>query len=116
MNEYASFDSFLDEVEIDERPKKGFALGGETFDLPDILPAKLMLKLSRLGKSNEDNLKGVDLVLSTLLGEEQYEKVLDLVPDMEKLSILTTKMIELYQPNTGDEKKERKTQVTNKRK
>lgn len=109
MSEYASFDSFIDEVEIDDRPKKGFALGDETFDLPDTLPAKLMLKLSRLSKSNEDNLKGMDLVLSTLLGEEQYERVLDLVPDMEKLSVLAGKMIELYQP-AGDEKKERKTQ------
>lgn len=114
MSEYTSFDIFLDEVEVNERPKKGFALGDNTFDLPDILPAKLMLRLSRLSKSNEDSLKGMDLILITLLGEEQYERVLDLVPDMEKLSVLTGQIIQLYNP--GDEKKERKTQPQSKRK
>jgi hypothetical protein len=109
VSEYTNFDNFLDEVEINERPKKGFALGEETFDLPDIFPAKLMLKISRLGKSNEDNLKGIDLILLTLLGEEQYERVLDLVPEMERLSVLATKIVEMYNPGT-DSKNEVKTQ------
>lgn len=102
MNEYESFDAFIDEVEVAVQQKKGFALGDETFDLPDTLPAKLMLKLSRLSKSNEDQLKGMDLVLQTLLGDEQYERVLDLVPEMEKLGVLAGKIINLYNPNNNN--------------
>lgn len=99
MTHYTNFDAFLDEVDSNESPEKGFALGEEQFTLPAVLPAKLILKMSRLGDSPQDAVRGMDLALQTLLGDEQYERILDLVPDGEKLVILAGKIMGLYQEN-----------------
>lgn len=105
MTHYTNFDAFLDEVDSSESPEKGFALGEEQFTLPAVLPAKLMLKLSRLGNSNQEQLRGMDLVLQSLLGDEQYDRLLDLVPDMQKLMVLAGKIIGLYTAGEGDNSK-----------
>lgn len=102
---YKNFDAFLDEVDGLPESEKGFELGDEKFILPAILPAKLMLKLSRLGSTDQDQLRGMDLTLQTLLGDEQYERVLELVPDIIKLNRLATKIIEMYTSTNGNNSK-----------
>lgn len=95
-----NFDAFLDEVAIDDEKvePKGFEIKDTKFDLPDILPAKALLVFARYAERDRVDL-AVDTFYSSVLGAEQYEKLLDLVPDIRVLILMVDKIAAFY---TGD--------------
>jgi len=106
-----NFDAFLDETLPNEEPK-GFEIKGERFDLPAVLPAKAMLVFSRYIERNRPDLAADTFYLS-VLGQEQYDRLLDLVPDLRTVVALIDKIAALY---TGDDGEERKNAPTVQRK
>lgn len=96
---YEIFDAFADESGLTEEVNKGFNYAGENYDLPVTLPAAAVLRLMRKIKTNE--LGAIDDFLTSILGEEQYERLLDSGIALERLALLVGKITEMYAPQTA---------------
>lgn len=99
MSEYTEFNAFIAEAE--RIAPRGFQIGDKQFTLPAELPAKIILKSMRLaGKEVEQEqvLNFFDEFFTTMLGSEQYERLLDTGIGFTALQKLIEWTIAQYQP------------------
>lgn len=99
-NKYSDFDAFMQESDATTSnvttTVDGFEYAGEKYTLPKELLAKTVLRFMR--KVKTDELNAVDTFLNNMLGEEQYEKLLDSDIGLPKLMRLIEWIINQYNP------------------
>lgn len=98
---YHEFNAFIAEAE--RVAPHGFQIGEEQFTLPSELPAKIILKSMRLaGKevAQEQVLSFFDEFFTTILGKEQYDRLLDTGISFTVLQKLIEWIIQQYQEKT----------------
>lgn len=96
MSDYKSFDAFIEET---EQKVGGFTFKGQQFELPEQLPAKVMLRNLRGTKkkpSNEDLIQQYESFFTDILGPEQYERLLDTGISLDGLNKLLPQILNLY--------------------
>lgn len=101
---YRNFDTFLEETS-EEQKIGGFVLKGQQFELPEQLPAKVMLRNLRGTKkkpTQEDLIQQYESFFVDILGQEQYERLLDTGISLDGLNKLLVQILDMYKVG-GDE-------------
>jgi hypothetical protein len=96
MNRYKDFDAFISEQ---EQEGVTFKMYDKIWELPATMPIKIVLKAIKAGKSGND--EDAFAILSHLLGEEQFNELLDLNLDLNTLNALLTWIMEIYTNSIG---------------
>lgn len=96
---YENLDALLNETDVNagELPSRVLQLRGKEFTLPAELNSKAVMKYARHAETNP--VVAADAFLLGMLGEEQYDELLDLVPRLEQLVIVAQHIMQFYAPN-----------------
>jgi len=103
MSKYKDFDSFFNETK--KEPIK-FTLYGQEWELPAQLSLKTTIQLTKVSKT--EDFEAALEVIKLLLGNSQYERLLEGDIKVDELKQLTEWISQQYNPNSNiklDEKK-----------
>ena len=108
-NNFKAFDDFMAEAQVAAVEVKGFEWKDEKFTLPQDLPAKVGLQLlRRMNASNtlEQQINNIEWLLTSILGKDDYERLLDTnisSPQLTRLMEWILKQYGMVAVDTTDE-------------
>lgn len=103
MSKYVDFDKFFKEKKGE---KISFKMFGDVYKLPSSMPAMLMLELIRGEKEDELSAEAVFKMMSALLGEKNFNKLVDKGLTIDQMEDVITWVAEQYGVPVNDSEEE----------
>jgi hypothetical protein len=102
MSKHTNFDNFFKEQRVEQI---SFTMFGEDYFLPSSMPAAFMVELLRGQKDDELSVESVFRMMSTLLGNKNFDRLVDNGLTVDQMEHIIEWVAEQYgaTPNKGNE-------------